>query len=705
MGGIKLPDFTSLDSSRVESAGAPTPQPSEGVARINDITAPYQAGEQFGQQATDAGSKLQDIINVADVNNAMTSSFQPKVQELGQGFYSLSGKQAMDAAPQFASSVQQSLNDTAENLTGQARTMFMRQAQPIVDREMYRASTHAGQQALVYSDQSHEAVLANGVKDIEDNLSGGDSKTALDEATLLRQHEAGYQQSLGIDPASDLGKYRLNMLDTRIKEAVTKSISTLPADQQVALAHSALPPQSSQSSSANSSPYNLGNVKTPQGAVNNTQDFVNPATPADGVALTANTLRNGYQGMTLQQMGAKWTGESPDKVSGWVANVSATSKIAPDAVPNLNDPASLQALLTGIATAEKSPTDRQNFTPDVISKGVSQSLSGAPVNTAANNNSVAGAGATPYTALNYKGFALDPVTVSKIAEAAVANKRSSDALIKDQYEQRLDSFANDPKFISMVQVPDDIKAGFVNEPKAQQYLEARADYNMKNSEHIVDADTLQYGSGFYNLLQNIYSPGGISKPSDLYQYTGSGGQLTIDGFNALKQEMAQKTTPEGQAVADAKSRLFASGAQAIYGQAQNYGLDDPKGEQLHQKWLALTLTDYNNGIKAGKSPTQLLNPESPDYVGKSIAMFQRTPEEQLKDKLNSSPRTLDSVASDLQFGRMSQAQAQLEAPKLIQQIPDKAEREKQALRFGLISKAPAAAQAVRAPQPGVTEPE
>ena len=129
-------------------------------------------------------------------------------------------------------------------------------------------------------------------------------------------------------------------------------------------------------SSSGSNPNNLGNVKTAEGAANGTANFINPATPTDGVIATANNLRSNYQGLTLEQIASKWTGENPQKVSDWVKNASAASGIAPNATPNLSNPAELSSLLKGIATAEKSPADRAAFTDDVIGQGVTASLNG-----------------------------------------------------------------------------------------------------------------------------------------------------------------------------------------------------------------------------------------------------------------------------------------------------------------------------------------
>lgn len=118
-----------------------------------------------------------------------------------------------------------------------------------------------------------------------------------------------------------------------------------------------------------SSDNNPGNVKTVAGARSGTQDFVEPDSPVAGVALTATTLRKGYQGLTLDQIAHKW---APDDSERWASNVSEISGIGRNDVPNLNDQVQLGKLIHAIANEEKAPKDRQKFTPDVIAAGIKQ---------------------------------------------------------------------------------------------------------------------------------------------------------------------------------------------------------------------------------------------------------------------------------------------------------------------------------------------
>lgn len=262
---------------------------------------------------------------------------------------------------------------------------------------------------------------------------------------------------------------------------------------------------------------------------------------------------------------------------------------------------------------------------------------------------------------------------------------------KKTYENKVTTLDNDPHFTSTDQIPADIRAGFTDVPGAQGHLRAKAEYNLKNASGIVDADNQKFGSNFYDLLQNVYKPNGINNVSDLYDYTGDGKSLTMDGYKVLANEIKQRNTPTGQAIGEAKSRMFAMGAKAIYGEAQSYGMQDIQGEELHHKWLAVAMNDYNTGISAGKTPTQLLNPESSDYVGKSIALFARTPEQILHQKLRPTPESLDNLESDVEYGKATMEQVRPTAYATIKQMATNGqfsnlqEQTNAMKRFGLLS--------------------
>ena len=225
-----------------------------------------------------------------------------------------------------------------------------------------------------------------------DNLDGNNAKEIFNSTLNKNLGEAQYNRFTSLasqnvstayqkyqDVRGDVPPETQVKLDAYFKPKIRES--SVDGYLSTAMAQVAQDHASSMVSGAGSNSYNLGNVKTADGASNNTSEFVNPASPVDGVILTANNLRSNYSGMTLQQIANKWAPPSENNTSDWLNNVSKASGISATSTPNLSDPAQLQSLLKGIAVAEKLPQDRALFTDDVLSRGVSAAISGKSATT------------------------------------------------------------------------------------------------------------------------------------------------------------------------------------------------------------------------------------------------------------------------------------------------------------------------------------
>lgn len=396
MAGVKIPDYTSL-------GGIPTPEAPDAVAKYN-ASGPGEATQQLGGEVFKAGSDLNDLYNKSMMNDNYIA-FNQKVRDAGQQFYGLKGSDAVNGLANFNNQVNQFKQEGLQNISDPNVKMRMQEMmEQSSDRDLYRASMHADQQASESALQTHNAMLKNSLTTVGDSFGSQDAyNSSLADANAEID---GYGKKTGMTPdiiQADKDQFRKELETTRYTSMASQDVTnaystyqankaTIPGEVQTKLDAwfkpqvreagvdnyiNDLPSQVSRLAASGSgvSMNNLGNVKTASGAVNNTADFVNPSTPTDGVILAANNLRNNYQGMTLQQIGAKWTGE-PDKAAAWVANASKASGISADAVPNLNDPAQLQSLLKGMNVAENSSSKAANFTDDVIAKGVQASLGG-----------------------------------------------------------------------------------------------------------------------------------------------------------------------------------------------------------------------------------------------------------------------------------------------------------------------------------------
>lgn len=393
-----------------------------------------EAVQKAGDTGFDLAMKQQGMINETMMTNA-DADFATKVGKIKGDYQSLTGMAAYNAFPQYQEDIKAAFHDSRGGLPPAAQHGFdmmatRTMANHVADGSSYAASQLKEANRDAYSNVANASLQSLLDPSIASNPERADyhldtlkyaaqAQVDEDHPGLKTDPETGKIDFDDSTPEGQLGRAQLQQkLDGYLSQGHVNKYTALskldlmgsytdylkerdemPKSAQVALDSSYAPKifnahantatastlgEAAQGhwnvltnpSSAASNSYNLGNVKTPGGAAAGTADFVHPATPTDGVILTANTLRTGYQGLSLSQIGAKWAPSSENKTSDWVKNVSSVSGIVPDAKPDLNDPTQLSSLLKGIAAAEKSPADRALFTDDVISSGVQASLSG-----------------------------------------------------------------------------------------------------------------------------------------------------------------------------------------------------------------------------------------------------------------------------------------------------------------------------------------
>lgn len=172
-------------------------------------------------------------------------------------------------------------------------------------------------------------------------------------------------------------------------------------------------------------------------------------------------------------------------------------------------------------------------------------------------------------------------------------------------------------------------------------------YEKATGETAAGQQVKTYGAMFHHYFEAVHAPEGdptrLADPSQLYPLLGKG--LTLAGIDKLAAEMKNHGTPEGEAEGAMKREFLRYARGEISGSDEGLHLKDPKGDELYLKFLARALPDYDAGLKNGKTPTQLLNPDSPDYVGKSIATFKRPMDQWFSDSVNGNPQTPPAPAA------------------------------------------------------------
>ena len=132
---------------------------------------------------------------------------------------------------------------------------------------------------------------------------------------------------------------------------------------------------------------------------------------------------------------------------------------------------------------------------------------------------------------------------------------------------------------------------------------------------------------FINTFNRIHAAPGakdaITSPDQLYPLVGHG--LSITDMARLRAEVEGKNQPEGEML-----KNFKKMAQDQIDASTLFGKDQVGAENFY-KWNVYFDQQFAEQRKAGKSPHDLLDPTSKDYLGKTISGFTRTLAQQTAD--------------------------------------------------------------------------
>lgn len=178
--------------------------------------------------------------------------------------------------------------------------------------------------------------------------------------------------------------------------------------------------------------------------------------------------------------------------------------------------------------------------------------------------------------------------------------------------------------------------------------------NAKNN----GGDAKTYGAGYYDVFNRIHAadgdPSKINDSAALYGMVGQPGGLTMAGLEKARGEIAGKNTPDAEAESAQRSQFFRDAHAQITGSNEKLGLTDPKGEEIYARFMASAYQHIDAAKASGKTPAQIYSPDSPDYVGKSIATFKRPMNVWMSDMMNQNgptggltPAAVDTGATDL----------------------------------------------------------
>jgi hypothetical protein len=142
------------------------------------------------------------------------------------------------------------------------------------------------------------------------------------------------------------------------------------------------------------------------------------------------------------------------------------------------------------------------------------------------------------------------------------------------------------------------------------------------------------------LFDDIHRPDGdprkIVDADQLNQHYGRGVNKPAT-LGWLRGEVALRGTPEGQAESDLKKGVMDVARAALVNANKFTGIMDPNdavGREQMQKFTSFFEQQYQAGKKAGRTPEQMLDPGSKDYLGKYIQQFTISMDEAARNAAN-----------------------------------------------------------------------
>jgi hypothetical protein len=240
------------------------------------------------------------------------------------------------------------------------------------------------------------------------------------------------------------------------------------------------------------------------------------------------------------------------------------------------------------------------------------------------------------------------LTVSQVQQRMNAvmtqDRLANEAAAHTVYQAFSGQFSNGVKPTSVEQMigsNPNVKAAWdrLNESNPQAALAVETRILTANSK-ATDHDVKTYGPGFYELFNRIHAnagdPNRITDETQLYPLVGD--KITVAGLDKLKGEINARGTPEATAVSEMKKGALAYAKHQLSFEADygSFKIRDPKGEDAFNVGFTPAFYQaYDAGIKAGKTPFQLLSKDSPDFiVDKLAAGFKRTPQQMMQDRIN-----------------------------------------------------------------------
>lgn len=112
-------------------------------------------------------------------------------------------------------------------------------------------------------------------------------------------------------------------------------------------------------------------------------------------------------------------------------------------------------------------------------------------------------------------------------------------------------------------------------------------------------------------------------------------RINMEDLGKLRGEVEGKGTAQGEAEAKLKAGVIEVAKSTLTRSNALIGIQDPQGDANLQQFTSWYLNEFQKQRGQGKSAADLTSPDSPDYLGKRIKSFVRSPQQIMQDVLQS----------------------------------------------------------------------
>lgn len=164
----------------------------------------------------------------------------------------------------------------------------------------------------------------------------------------------------------------------------------------------------------------------------------------------------------------------------------------------------------------------------------------------------------------------------------------------------------------------------------------------KSKDDKLKTDPVTYNALFKRIHLPDGDPKKIVDQEELNAWMGRG--ITLSDLNSLRGEVEGKHTEAGEQESQLKAKMFKTAESMLVKSNPMMGIRDPDGEMHMQQFTLQVQKDFKAGRKAGIPAAKLLDPDAPEYVGKIMRNFARSPDQIVKSYLPETPQPSPNVS-------------------------------------------------------------